>query len=201
MRETGAKLKMTKEDLKRHLHECLQAEVMKNQKPFTWARTAHKAFKCPERRFNFWWRIASYLYKTNISKNFARRINRKLTRKYGCEIQLGASIGPGLIISHFHGVVINGSCRIGSNFKIRQNSTIGIGGGKRPDSGEPSILIGDNVSVGAGSCIIANAINIGSNVDIGAMSFINKDIPGDCVVYTKKTNELLIKVSREDACI
>lgn len=184
---------MTKVDLKRHLHECLQTEVMKSKKPFTWTRAVHKALKCPERRFNFWWRIASYLYKANVSKNCARRINRKLAIKYGCEIQLGASIGPGLVISHFHGIVINGSSRIGSNFRIRQNSTIGIGGGIMPDSGEPSIIIGDNVSVGAGSCIIANAINIGSNVDIGAMSFINKDIPSDCVVYTKKTNEILSK--------
>ncbi|VAL22885.1 bifunctional N-acetylglucosamine-1-phosphate uridyltransferase/glucosamine-1-phosphate acetyltransferase [Enterobacter hormaechei] len=62
-----------------------------------------------------------------------------------------------------------------------------------PDSGKPSILIGDNVSVGAGSCIIANSIVIGSNVDIGAMSFINKDIPSNCIVYTKKTNEIHFK--------
>lgn len=193
MLEIGANFRMNKKELKRHLHECLQTEVMKSKKPFTWTRAVHKAFKCPERRFNFWWRISSYLYKANICKNFARKINRRLIIKYGCEIQLGASIGPGLIISHFNGIVINGSSCIGSNFRIRQNSTIGIGGGKMPDSGKPSILIGDNVSVGAGSCIIANSIVIGSNVDIGAMSFINKDIPSNCIVYTKKTNEIHFK--------
>lgn len=178
---------------KQLLHSCLLAEVMMAEKKFSWLKTIHKAIKCPERRFHFWWRIASYLFKSNTNKKLARYINRKLILKYGCEIQLGATIGTGLVISHFNGIVINGASNIGSNFRIRQNSTIGIGGGKMPDSGKPSIIIGDNVSVGAGSCIIANSITIGSNVDIGAMSFINKDIPDNCVVFTKKSNEIHFK--------
>ncbi|CCK15710.1 Serine acetyltransferase [Cronobacter universalis NCTC 9529] len=48
-------------------------------------------------------------------------------------------------------------------------------------------MIGDNVSIGASSCIIADQISIGNNVVIGAMSFINKDIPDNCTVVTEKT--------------
>lgn len=115
----------------------------------------------------------------------AHRINRKLIQKYNTEIQPGTQIGPGLKVSHFLSVVINGCTVIGCNFKIRQNSTIGISG--RSDNSMPvRIIIGDNVEVGAGSCIIGDSLIIGNNVTIGAMSFINQNIPDNSVVYTEK---------------
>lgn len=184
---------MTINSNKKHLYECLKCEVMMNNKPFSWIRVIHKAIKCPERRYNFWWRIASYMH-TSKNKNIrsrAKKINRKLIRKYGCEIQLGAQIGKGLMISHHSGIVINGCATIGVSFKIRQNTTIGIGGGSKPASGIPRISIGDNVTIGAGSCIISENITIGNNVEIGAMSFINKDLPNDCLVYSEK--KLIVK--------
>lgn len=167
-----------------------------NDKPFSWGRIAHKALKCPERRFNFWWRVASYLYGTDgyLAKGLARYINRRLIFKYGCEIQLGASIGAGLKVTHYHGVVINKCINAGINLRIRQNTTIGIGGGKKPVDGIAKIVIGDNVTIGAGSCIISNNLSIGSNVDIGAMSFINKDIPANSIAFTEKSLKLTTKV-------
>jgi len=178
-----------KVQLKRHLHECLREEVMCSSKPFSWFRAIHKAMKCPERRFNFWWRVASYLYKNDkyLSKLLARRINRNLIRKYNTEIQLQAVIGPGLNVTHFLSVVINGCAIIGRNFKVRQNATIGISGGMRDSNCKPVITIGDNVEIGAGSCIIGNNLSIGNNVTIGAMSFINKDVPDNTIAYTEKS--------------
>ena len=179
---------MTSCPQKKHLYECLKTEVMMSKKTFSWFRVIHKALKCPERRYQFWWRIASYMYtsKNKFIRSQAKRINRKLIRKYGCEIQLGAQIGKGLMISHHNGIVINGCAIIGSSLKIRQNTTIGIGGGTKSSSGSPRISIGNNVTIGAGSCIISENITIGNNVEIGAMSFINKDLPSDCVVYSEK---------------
>lgn len=181
--------------LKQHLHDCLQQEVIMSNKPFSWSRAIHKAIKCPERRFNFWWRIASYLYKSEITtgKYIARRINRNLIQKYNTEIQLRATIGPGLIVTHFLSVVINGCVSIGSNFKIRQNCTIGIGGSINRDKISPSIIIGDSVEIGANSCVIGDSLKIGNNVSIGAMSFINKDIPDNTVAYTEKSLVLKCK--------
>lgn len=178
---------------KRHLRDCLQAEVMKSDKKFTWFRVLHKAFKCPERRFNFWWRIASYLYCTDVKwkKQLARRINRKLIQKYNTEIQLPATIAPGLHITHFTSVVINGCVIIGRNFKIRHNCTIGIGGGLKNEDSNPMITIGDNVDLGVGTSIIGNNLTIGSNVTIGAMTFVNKDIPDNTVAYNEK--KLILK--------
>lgn len=181
-----------KSALKEHLHECLRIEVMMNNKNFSWGRTLHKAFKCPERRFNFWWRIASYLYNSegSFKKQIARRINRKLIQKYNTEIQLPAIIGPGLMVTHYLSVVINGCAVIGSNFRIRHNSTIGLGGSINEKSLHPKIVIGDNVEVGAGTCILGNDLFIGNNVSIGAMSFINKNIPDNTVAYTEKSLKL-----------
>lgn len=185
-------LKMDKKKLKAHLHECLRYEVMMSSKSFSWLRTIHKAFKCPERRYYFWWRIASYLYKTDKSQYIAKRINRSISLKYGTEIQLPAYIGPGMIISHHHGIVINGAAIIGKSFRIRQNVTIGISGSSKNNT-SPSIIIGDNVEIGANSCLISDSLKIGNNVTIGAMSFINKDVPDNCTVFTKKTNEIIVK--------
>lgn len=167
-----------------HLYECLRREVMVSNKKFSWFNAIHKAIKCPDRRFYFWWRVANHLYTTGnkSSKKIAIRINRKLRNKYGLDLKLGARISPGLSISHFVGIVIAAHCEIGENFYVKQNVTIGV---KHNDQ-DGKIKIGDNVSVGANSCIIGNGLTIGDNVQIGAMTFINKDIPSDSTVYNKK---------------
>lgn len=97
-----------------------------------------------------------------------------------------------MIISHHHGIVINGATVIGKSFRIRQNVTIGISGNSNSNT-SPSIIIGDNVEIGANSCLISDSLKIGNNVTIGAMSFINKDVPDNCTVFTKRTNEIIIK--------
>jgi len=185
-----------RENLKKHLYECLRREVIKSDKPFSWITTLHRAIKCHDRRFYFWWRIASYLYKSGnyIQKRIAFRINRKIMQKYNTEIQLPAQIAPGLTVTHYMAIVINGCAIIGENFKIRQNTTIGFTFSPSRKRDElPSIIIGDNVEIGANCCIIGDKIKIGNNVTIGAMSFINKDIPNNCTVYTKKYNEIVMK--------
>lgn len=174
------------------LKESLQKEVMMSARPFSWLRVIHKAFKCPARRYHFWWRIASYWYqnKTGFLKKAAIRINRKLIHKYGTEIELGARILPGLVITHNQGIIINGAAVIGHSFRIRQNTTIGITG-NNVNKLPISINIGNNVTVGANTCIIADQINIGDNVVIGAMSFINKDLPSNSTVITEKTLRII----------
>ncbi|MFX2609533.1 serine acetyltransferase [Enterobacter mori] len=179
---------MDKQARSNHLRECLRREVTMSSKKFSWFRVLHKAIKCPNRRFHFWWRIASYWHHSGnkFLKRRAAKLNRNLIFKYGTEIQLGAHIGPGMVISHHHGIVINGSAVIGHSLRIRQNTTIGITGAHV--NKEPIfIIIGNNVSIGAGSCIIADKIRIGDNVVIGAMSFVNEDIPSNTTVYSEKT--------------
>ncbi|XOY31863.1 serine acetyltransferase [Proteus cibi] len=170
---------------------CLQQEVIKsNTTRFSWAKAIRRAWKYPDRRFYFWWRIASYFYHSNKHLKLANFINRRLQTKYGCDIGLGAKIGVGLSISHYVGLVIAYEAVIGDNFHARQNTTIGI----VSSSQKGHIYIGDNVTIGANSCIIGDDIKIGNNVMIGAMSFINKDIPDNCIVHTPKSSNS-IKIS------
>lgn len=94
---------------------------------------------------------------------------------YGGVIPYQAQIGKGTRFAYQGlGVVIHKKAIIGSNCFIRQNVTIGGGGG--PD-GLPTI--GDNVDIGAGAVLIGG-IHIGNNVKIGANAVVNKDLPDDC---------------------
>lgn len=76
--------------------------------------------------------------------------------------------------------------RIGRNFTIRQNTTIGS-----DLKGDEPLVIGDNVDIGANSCIIGSDIRIGDNVVIGAMSFVNKNIPDNSTYITEKTARII----------
>lgn len=113
----------------------------------------------------------------------------RLSEKYGADISVAAHIGKGMKINHYIGIIVRAECVIGENLNIRQNTTIG-----RKDSllNDGKTIIGNNVDIGAHSCIIGDVI-IGDNVTIGAMSFINKDIPSNITVYTQKTNNLIEK--------
>lgn len=137
----------------------------------------------------FRFRLAQYLYsKGGWRRAYAQRMQRSLNLRYAVDISLAAQIGPGLRIAHLPGVVITGYARIGRNFFIRQNSTIGI---KTLGLNSYSLVIGDDVSLGAHSCVIADHLNIGDGVTIGAMSFVNKDLPAGCTFYNVRQSHLL----------
>lgn len=171
-----------------HLKECLRSEVQKGNKPFSWPRTIHRAMKCPERRFYFWFRLWSYFVRTNKFnlRKYAKIKVYYLNQKYTTDINPAAKIGPGLRLAHIRAIVVREGAIIGNNVTICQGVTIGI-----KNNLDPGVIrIGDNVMVGANSCLIGN-LQIGNNVTIGAMSLINKDIPDNTVVYS--SNEIIIR--------
>lgn len=91
----------------------------------------------------------------------------------GIEIPMHTNIGPGLILHHGQGLVINAETVIGKNCLLRHNTTIGCkivnnNPGKSP-------IIGDNVDIGSNSVILGE-INIGSNSVVGAGSVVLKNI-------------------------
>ncbi|QBH96361.1 serine acetyltransferase [Limnobaculum zhutongyuii] len=163
------------------LKRCLHTEIIGLELSFSWRRLIHRVLCCPDRRFIFWWRIANYLYHSDskYKRKLAKRIEYNIRRKYGPEIGLGAIIDEGFCIPHTTGIIVSGRCIIGRNFRIRQNTTIGVIRGDTTGY----IRIGNNVNIGCHSCIIADSLIIGDNVTIGAMSFVNKNIP-DNAVYT-----------------
>ncbi|ARJ41132.1 serine acetyltransferase [Pantoea alhagi] len=174
-------------DAYEHLKECLRIEVLNRdgKKKFSWFKVLHRVVFGYKKNFYFWWRLANYMHTRPSPglRKCARRINHKLLRKYGADISLEAFIGPGMKVNHYVGIIIRAESIIGKNINLRQNTTIG-----RKDSIDTSgkIIIGDNVDIGAHSCIIGDIV-IGDNVTIGAMTFINKDVPANSIVYSEKS--------------
>jgi serine acetyltransferase len=162
-----------------------QKEILRGKK-FSWRRIlTHKYNR--RRAFLFWWRLANemYLNGSRSQKKTAKKINRLLKEKYTTDIALGARIGAGLHIPHHTGVVITDKAIIGEMLTIRQNTTLGC----RKDTYDTgNLVIGNNVDIGANSCIIGD-ITIGDNVNIGAMSFVMQDIPSNGTYITRKHSE------------
>jgi serine O-acetyltransferase len=89
----------------------------------------------------------------------------------GVSIPPAASIGPGLLILHFGGIVINGEAVIGSDCTLHHGVTIGnrTPGGRSP-------RLGDRVLVGAGAKLLGD-IGVGDGAAIGANAVVLQDVP------------------------
>lgn len=90
----------------------------------------------------------------------------------GINIPGPTQIGPGLLIGHAGGIVVNAAAVIGSNCNISHQVTIGVSRGR--NAGTPKI--GDRVYIGPGSVIIGN-ITIGDDAAIGANAVVTRDVP------------------------
>jgi serine O-acetyltransferase len=93
----------------------------------------------------------------------------------GCVIGRGAEFGPGFVLIHSDGVVINGSVRGGSGVHIEHQVTIGA-------EKRASPVLGDGVFIGAGAKVIG-PVNIGAEARVGANAVVVHDVPpGSTVV-------------------
>lgn len=86
-----------------------------------------------------------------------------------CIIGRGAEFGPGFVLIHATGVVINGMVRGGSNLYLYHQVTLGA-----DRDGAP--VIGDDVFIGAGAKIVG-PITVGDGVRIGANAVVIDDLP------------------------
>jgi len=99
----------------------------------------------------------------------------------------GVQIGPGLYLTHPHGITIGGAT-IGKNLTLSKNCTIGAklpvgaqGVGPMDWHSKERVVLGDWVFMGAGSCILG-PVTVGDNVIIGANSVVVDDIPSNVMV-------------------
>lgn len=86
-----------------------------------------------------------------------------------CIIGRGADFGPGFLLIHSQGVVINGQVRGGSDVVIEHQVTIGAEQRRSP-------RLGNHVFIGAGAKIIG-AVRIGDHARIGANAVVVHDVP------------------------
>lgn len=87
----------------------------------------------------------------------------------GCIIGRNADFGPGFVLIHSMGVVINTAVKGGCDVKIEHQVTIGAERNLSP-------VLGDNIFIGAGAKIVGS-VTIGSGVKIGANAVVVHDLP------------------------
>lgn len=120
-----------------------------------------------------WYRLMQWARRWRL-KPLEMIFNRCNTMFCGCIIGRGAEFGPGFVLIHSLGVVINGNVRGGSGIKIEHQVTIGAEKREFP-------TLGDNVFIGAGAKILGG-IRIGTGAKIGANAVVVKDLPDHCTV-------------------
>jgi serine O-acetyltransferase len=99
-------------------------------------------------------------------------ILNKLNVCFGqCIIGRGADFGPGFVLVHSQGVVINTAVRGGARIVLEHQVTLGAEKGGAP-------VLGDDVFVGAGAKILG-AVRLGNRVRIGANAVVVDDVPDD----------------------
>lgn len=86
-----------------------------------------------------------------------------------CVIGRGAEFGPGFVIFHSSGVVINGKVKAGARVELHHEVTIG------DDEEGRSAVLGSDIRVGAGAKIIG-PVTIGDGARIGANAVVVHDV-------------------------
>lgn len=98
--------------------------------------------------------------------------------KHGIWIPPMTRIGPGLLLVHMGGIVVNGKVKIGKNCNLSHGVTIGkTQRGAR--KGVPTL--GDNVFVGPGALVVGN-VTVGNDVAVAGNSVVTRDVPEQAVV-------------------
>lgn len=106
-----------------------------------------------------------------------------------CVIGRGAELGPGLVMVHSHGIVINGAVKAGANLTLEHQVTIGAEKRQSP-------TIGNDVFIGAGAKIIG-PVTIGDGARIGANAVVIHDVPAHTTVVGNPARPVQRRAGRE----
>jgi serine O-acetyltransferase len=99
------------------------------------------------------------------------RLNSLVCR---CTIGRGTDFGPGFVLLHPDGVVINGAVRGGKNVILEHQVTLGEAKGQNPK-------LGSDIYIGAGAKVLGG-ITIGDGARIGANAVVVRDVPPHATV-------------------
>ncbi len=115
-----------------------------------------------------WYRLMQWARRWRLAP-LEMIFNRMNAICCGCVIGRGAEFGPGFVLIHSLGVVINGTVRGGTNVKIEHQVTIGAERRQSPQ-------IGNDVFIGAGAKIIGS-VTVGDGARVGANAVVVHDVP------------------------
>jgi serine O-acetyltransferase len=116
------------------------------------------------------WGIFGYIYNRIMLNHYRFR--------YGFDISPTTTIGSGLYLGHFGGIVISPYAILGSNINITKGAVIGAES-RGPRVGAPTIE--DRVWIGA-NAIIVGKVTIGTEALIAPGAFVNFDVPAKAIV-------------------
>jgi acetyltransferase-like isoleucine patch superfamily enzyme len=120
-----------------------------------------------EQRFERWERPV-------IEDGKPTRYNWVVQHTAGFKMGDRTDIGAFTYINARHGVTIEDNVQIGSHCSVYSISTI--------DGKQGPVVLRKNCRIGAHS-VIMPGVTVGENAVVGAMSFVNRDIPADCVAF------------------
>lgn len=130
----------------------------------------------PGFRFTFWLRVCQY-HSRNFKGIFfllSYLILRHYQFKYGICIHYSTEIGPGLYIGHYGGIVVNPSCKIGSNVNLSPNILLGQAY-RKDGKGFAFPVICDRVFIANGAKITGD-VHVGNDAVVGINSVLLQDI-------------------------
>jgi serine O-acetyltransferase len=130
----------------------------------------------------FQYRIAHAVYERNPQSAWLPLLYawRKLVEILsGMSLPHAARLGPGLLLGHCGPVVVNKLTTCGEGCTLMQGVTLG-GRFRGETRGAP--MLGDRVFVGANAVVIG-PVTIGDGARIGALSYVDRDVPADGVVH------------------
>jgi serine O-acetyltransferase len=162
------------------LREIIAADLYRYWGDVSRARFWQAVRHVPGFRYTFFMRCCAEYKRRGARIRFVvcRLLLRRYQFKYGFDIPYSTSIGAGLYIGHFGGVVINAEAKLGSNVNLSHGVTIGqMNRGSR--AGVPEI--GDRVWIGP-NAVIVGRIKIGNEVLIAPGAYVYFDVPDRSIV-------------------
>jgi len=115
-----------------------------------------------------WYRLMQWARRWHLSP-LEMLFNRINSGCCSCVIGRGAEFGPGFVLIHSNGVVINGAVRGGTNVHLEHQVTIGAEQRQSP-------VLGSNIFVGAGARVLG-PVTVGDGARIGANAVVVSDVP------------------------
>jgi serine O-acetyltransferase len=114
---------------------------------------------------------AARRHNSPVLEMFFNKVNSSVNN---CIIGRGADFGPGFVLIHATGVVINGEVRGGARVFLEHQVTMGAERGDSPE-------LGDDIFVGAGAKVVGS-VHIGSGAKVGANAVVVHDVDPDTTV-------------------
>jgi len=125
-------------------------------------------------------RVSRYCYLSHYLKNISSAFTWLNLIVFGIEFTAKCEVGPGLLLPHTSGTVV-GAIRIGRRATIYQGVTLGAKFADIRFTPSKRPVIGDSVTLGAGSKILGG-ISVGDGAVIAANSLVLENVDPNAVM-------------------